>query len=149
MDCERFHEFVKEQFAFLFNEFGFSLIHLDEQEYRSDHCLIGLESSTCRIQIYRTWEEANVWISQPDTPFSWTLRTSKHGAQWYPVEAIIDFVLQRKRRNLEWWWQMSIEEVLSTLACELQPIMFEALAICTDRKSFSEFEKFCWDDWMK
>lgn len=44
---------------------------------------------------------------------------------------------------------MSIEEVLSTLARELQPVVPKALTICTDYKSFGEFDKFYRDDWMK
>lgn len=45
MSCQEFQSFVKKEFAFLFEEYGFSIIHTEEAKTRSDHCIIGLGSS--------------------------------------------------------------------------------------------------------
>lgn len=77
--CDRFSTQVQEWFAFLFHEHGFAIVHEDRPS--KYHCLLGLESNLCRLQIYRTEEEGNIWIARRDAPFGWTAHTRKDGSR--------------------------------------------------------------------
>ena len=142
MSCQEFQTFVKKEFAFLFEEYGFSIIHLEEAKTRSNHCLIGLGASICQIQIFRTWEGANIWISQRGVLFGWAVVPVENGPCWYPIEAMVAFLLHRKRRSLEWWWSHSIEQVLSTLAKEMKVLMPQILSICADPMLLGKLDTF-------
>lgn len=138
--CDRFSAQVQEWFAYLFHEHGFAIIHEDRPS--KYNCLLGLESNVCRLQIYRTEEEGNVWIARRDAPFGWAAHTRQEGSRWYPLEAVLAFVYGRNRRELEWWWKRSKEEILSLLAAELRPVAPQVMTMFGEQDALPELDEF-------
>lgn len=147
MSCDQFYALVREQFTFLFEEYGFAVVHLEEATSRTDHCLMGLESTTCRILIYRTWEDTNVWIALPGARFGWDAHTDKQGPRWYPMEALIDFSHPRKRGRFQWGTFQPIEDILSLFAGEIKPIAPKIFAAIADPAARTELEVFMKSGW--
>lgn len=142
MSCQEFQSFVKKKFAFLLEEYGFSIIHTEEVKTRSDHCIIGFGSSICHIQIYRTWEDVNIWISQQGAPFGWEVNRIENNPRWYAIDGVIAFLSHRRRHSLEWWWSHSIDQILSTFAQEMKALMPQILSIYIDSTLLGELDKF-------
>lgn len=146
MDCNEFAIYVQKTFGFLFTDFGFSIVFQDESD-RPGYCLLGLQAKHCRIIIYTTWGEGNVWLGTTDSRFGWehTIEGKQH---WYSLKVLLDFLLRRPHKREPYTGSFpSKEEQLINHAKDLQAHaqqllgMFEPEAFKTWQPDFTEFRQ--------
>ena len=144
---ERFENVVREQFAFLFEEYGFTTIHVAERESDS-HYEMGLEAATCRIYIVRGLYGASVGIAPRTAQFGPLINIYPHEQWWYPVEAAIDFVYHRKDGPLKWQQIRFIDDILTTVARELEPVAPQVFAAVADPVTRLQLEAYIKNGWL-
>lgn len=134
MKCKDFIEKVKVVFDYLFDIYGFSLAYTHQEIDRTGYCLLGLENSICRIIIYKTWSEGNVWIGPLNAPFSWELQG------YYSAKSLLIFILGQTFQLPDYKTFSSVEEQLNDLSKELKPHFKELISLFVE----DEFEN--WQD---
>lgn len=134
MKCEKFVEEVKVIFGYLFDIHSFSVVYTREELNRTDYCLLGLENPACRIIIYKTRSEGNVWIGPLDAPFGWELKG------YNSARSLLMFILKQPFSFPDYETFPSVEDQLNDLSGQLQPHLQELLSL------FLEDELENWQD---
>ena len=140
MDCKGFVEIVKAEFDYLFDKYSFSHVYTHAKLKRTGYCLVGLENSVCRMIIYKTWSEGNVWIGSGDAPFSWELKG------YYSLQSLLMFILDKDFQLPDYKFFPPAEEQLSTFSQELKPHVIEVLNLFSEdmferwQVSYAEFQ---------
>lgn len=141
MKCKDFVERIKVEFDYLFDIYGFSHVYTHVELERTGYCLMGLENSVCRIIIYKTWSEGNVWIGSVDAPFSWELKG------YYSVKSLLMFILGKDFQLPDYNSFPSIEEQLSASSQELKPYLNEVINLFSEdlferwQVSYADFQE--------
>jgi len=133
-ECQRFSNQVKSHFAYLFDQFNFSVVYQDEaiDSLGTESCLIVLESEECRIKIYRSHGEVNVQFGTLSAPLSWQDHDSDTG-QWYYLRGLLSFLRNEKfnidillKRKPSW---KTDEQQMAELSRELKPVCLQIISL--------------------
>lgn len=130
--CKEFLELVKLHLSYLFERFGFSVVHWDEARggLGEECCLIILQSEECRIKVYRSQGEVNLQFGTLSAPMDW--KDHEQGIrQWYYIRDILSF-LRKKPLNISELFEKTQgfetdAQQLAELSRELQPVCEEVI----------------------
>lgn len=126
--CAEFTEKVETIFDYLFNEHDFVLVFTREETKRSGYCLLGLQNAVCRIVIYKTWSEGNLWIGPLNAAFDWALEG------FYSGGALLMFILKQDFQLPDFKEFHSTEIQLQNLSDLLKPNVEELLDLFKESK---------------
>jgi hypothetical protein len=91
--CQNLWAALQEPFAFLFERYGFRLVH--HEEGLRDACLLVLESAQCRGRFTQERGLAQLSIGTKAAKLNWD-EAGHGGAQgWYDLDSLLDFVTGR------------------------------------------------------
>lgn len=131
--CTEFTEKVETIFDYLFNEHDFVLVFTREETKRSGYCLLGLQNAVCRIVIYKTWSEGNLWIGPLNAAFDWDLEG------FYSGRALLMFILKQDFQLPDFKALRSTEAQLRNLSDQLEPHV-KALLNLFEEASFGNWQ---------
>lgn len=87
--CEPMVQAVQQQYAFLFAELSFRLVHCDEAR-QGEHCLIVLESNRARIKFEIDEGTPVTYFGTLDSPSGWANQVDGVSV-WYVDNALLNF----------------------------------------------------------
>jgi hypothetical protein len=146
--CQGYFEQLKRHFGWLFDEYGFSLLHsLGDSGY---YCEFILQSGDCRfrIAVERGRSGAMELTVVPD-PLK--AEVFIRGLKWYPIAYVVNF-LERHRPSYEqleersqYLLSLSHDEFLAALAEEYRPLWPRIMQLFSEeefQRRREEFEQF-------
>ncbi|MCS6906699.1 MAG: hypothetical protein RML93_02300, partial [Anaerolineales bacterium] len=125
--CKEFLELIKLHLSYLFEQFGFAVVHWDKTlgSFGEECCLIVLQSEDCRVKLYKSQGEVNLQFGPLSAPMDW--RDQTQGVrQWYYIRDILSFLrkepldinkLFEKMQSFE-----TDDQQLAELSRDLQPV---------------------------
>lgn len=132
--CKEFSKLVRLHFGYLFEQFGFSVVHWDEARgaLGEECCLIILQSEDCRIKIYKSQGEVNLQFGTLSAPMDWTDQV-EGTRQWYYLRGILSF-LRKESLSISELFQKTQgfetdDQQLAELSRELQPVCEQVIGL--------------------
>lgn len=90
--CDEFVEAIRRNYSFLFDDFGFQLIHRDERA-NGRYCMVVLESEAARVKMELEPGIPLVYVGQSDTPICWSIdQDFKAKRQWWVLGQVLGFM---------------------------------------------------------
>lgn len=128
IECAEFLERIRRHWAFLFEQYGFAVIHKAEAPGGS-RCLIVLESTVCRLRFIQNRWDLYVDIGTLAAPIDW--KDSVQGIKyWYSIGEIFVFIKKTSFRIEDLLQEkpfLNIDQQLRELSRELQPVFGEVI----------------------
>lgn len=147
--CQEVLDLVKTRLAFLFTDYGFSMIRQEDAKL-GERCLFVLKSDDCQIKVISEFGAVGVEIGPATISAGWS--SSMQGKTvWFGIYSVIEFVEGRKlsfeeiREHGRKLWSMTNDEMLADLARRLAPVAREVFALFREqvaperRRAFEEF----------
>jgi hypothetical protein len=146
--CQEYFEQLKRHFGWLFDEYGFSLLHsLGDSGY---YCEFILQSGDCRFRIdvqrgrYSSMELAMV-------PAPLKAEVFIRGLKWYPVAEVVNFLEKRSpdyeqvEERSQYLMSLTHDGALAALAEEYRPAWSQIMELFQEdefERRQDEFEQF-------
>lgn len=130
--CKEFLELIRLHLSYLFEQFGFSVVHWDESRggLGEECCLVVLQSDECRIKVYKSQGEVNLQFGTLSAPMDW--KDHAQGIrQWYYIRGLLSF-LRKEPLNISELFEKTHgfktdAQQLAELSRELQPVCEEVI----------------------
>lgn len=142
MSCGEFRKQVRHRFGYLFAEYGFSIVHTDQAETRTNHCLIVLESIDCRVKMYRTWEVFHLLFGAKSAPAGWG---GPESGAWFYLPTILDYFAQEDidlETMLKRGTTRGVEAQMAEESKRLEPECARVIALFSERDPHLKMEDF-------
>ncbi len=130
-ECVEFLKEVKRHFAYLFDQYGFVVVHCEDAPGGGRH-LIVLESEDCRIRFIQNRWDIYVEVGTKASPIGWqdVVEGTKY---WYDIGGVLNF-LEREALHIDKLLQeqpfLNVEQQLKELARRLRPACEQLIALC-------------------
>jgi len=125
--CSEVLDLVKRSFDFLFEEYGFKVIHARNATY-GPRCLIVAESSDCRVRFISEFGSVGLDIGRLYAAPTWG-DGPQGQREWFPLRAVVYFLrgkgwpkLEESRKLAEELGDMSRDEYVGYEASQLRPL---------------------------
>lgn len=128
--CAEVLDLIQRSFDFLFEEYGFRLIHASDASY-GPRCLVVAESKDCRVRFVSEFGSVEVDIGRLDAAPAWG-DGPQGRREWFPLRAVLYFLqgkawptLEESRKDGQRLASLSRDEYVAYLANQLRPVCRE------------------------
>ena len=146
--CRRFFAQIEAQLAFLFDQYGFRLIHC-EGAAQFPVCLVVLESADCRVRFVVDRGIPEIAIGTKSARITWENPGEGAVEGWQDLVALVDFLEAREIRapllDREGAVAQTLEEHLARISDLLQPhcdAIFEFMGSALSEQRRAECARF-------
>jgi len=94
MNIDEYSHLIKNEFSYLFEEYGFRVVYIREIQKRVSVFRIGLQSDVCKILFVREQGAGVSFLGTPNAPFD-----DEMNGQWVTLIGVLSYIL---KQDFDW-----------------------------------------------
>ena len=94
MEIDEYSHLIKNEFSYLFEEYGFDFVYIRENQNRFSVFRIGLQSDICKILFVREQGAGISFLGTPIAPFD-----DEMNGQWVTLIGLLSYIL---KQDFDW-----------------------------------------------